>query len=30
MYLDANNLYGHATCRKLPLDNFKWIKNITK
>ena len=23
-YLDANNLYGLATCRKLPYGDFKW------
>ena len=23
-YLDANNLYGYAMIRKLPLNNFKW------
>ena len=23
MYLDANNLYGWAMCRKLPFNNFK-------
>ena len=23
-YLDANNLYGLAMCKKLPYDNFKW------
>ena len=27
MYLDANNLYRWAMCRKLPLNNFKWIDN---
>ena len=27
MYLDAKNLYGWAMCRKLPLNNFKWIEN---
>lgn len=24
-YLDANNLYGHAMCRKLPKDGFEWV-----
>ena len=27
MYLDANNIYGWAMCRKLPLNNFEWIDN---
>ena len=26
-YLDANNLYGLAMCKKLPLNNFKWHYN---
>ena len=30
MYLDANNLYGWAMCRKLPLNKFKWVKSISK
>ena len=24
-YLDANNLYGWAMCKKLPIDGFKWM-----
>jgi hypothetical protein len=24
VYLDANNLYGHAMCQHLPYKNFKW------
>ena len=27
MYLDANNLYGWAMCKKLPLNGFLWPKN---
>ena len=30
MYLDANNLYGWAMSQKLPLNGFKWIKNVSK
>ena len=26
-YLDANNLYGWAMCKKLPTNEFKWIEN---
>ena len=26
-YLDANNLYGLAMCKKLPYDNFNWHYN---
>ena len=29
-YLDANNLYGWAMSQKLPVDGFKWKKNILK
>ena len=28
-YLDANNLYGRAMCKKLPVGNFRWIKNLS-
>ena len=28
MYLDANNLYGWAMCKKLPVDGFKWIDDL--
>ena len=30
MYLDANNLYGWAMCKKLPLNGFLWAKNLYK
>ena len=26
-YLDANNLYGWAICKKLQVGNFKWLDN---
>ena len=29
-YLDANNLYGWAMSKKLPVNGFKWIKNVTE
>ena len=29
MYLDANNLYGWAMSQKLPVNGFKWVKNLS-
>ena len=29
-FLDANNLYGWAMYQKLPVDDFKWKKNMLK
>ena len=29
-HLDANNLYGCGMSQKLPVDGFKWKKNILK
>ena len=29
-YLDANNLYGWARSQKLPVNNFKWVKDTSK
>ena len=30
LYLDMNNLYGHAMSQYLPYANFKWVKNMNK
>ena len=30
LYLDMNNLYGHAMSQYLPYASFKWVKNIDK
>ena len=29
-YLDANILYGWAMSQKLPVNNFKWIEDLSK
>ena len=29
-YLDANNLYGRVMSQKLPVDDFKWTKKLTR
>ena len=29
MHVDANNLYGWAMSKKLPVDGFKWVDNIS-
>ena len=29
-HLDANNLYGWAMSQKLPVNNFKWVKDTSK
>ena len=30
MYWDANNLYGWEMSQKLPVNGFKWKKNVSK
>ena len=29
MYVDANNLYGYAMSKKLPVDCFKWADGLS-
>ena len=29
VYDDANNLYGFAMCKTLPVDGFKWVDNLS-
>ena len=29
MYVDANNLYGWAMCKKLPVGDFKWTDDLS-
>ena len=29
-YLDANKLYGQTILQKLPVNSFKWEKNVCK
>ena len=29
-YLDANNLYGWVMSQQLPVDGFKWVKDVSK
>ena len=29
-YDDANNLYGFAMIQQLPVDGFKWVKDVPK
>ena len=30
MYLDANNLYGWAMCKKSPVNDFEWAHDLSK
>ena len=30
LYLDMNNLYGSTMSQYLPINNFKWVKDINK
>ena len=30
MYLGANNLYGWTMSQKLPVNRFKWVKNLSR
>ena len=29
VYLDANNLYGWAMCKKLPVGDYKWVDDLS-
>ena len=29
-YLDANNLHGRALSQKLPINNFKWVEDVSR
>ena len=29
IYDDANNLYGFAMCKKLPVSDFKWVDELS-
>ena len=30
MYLGSNDLYGWAMSQKLPVNDFKWVKKLSK
>ena len=29
-YWDVNNLYGQAMLQKLPVNDFKWVENLSE
>ena len=30
IYMEANNLYGYAMSKKLPVDGFEWVEDLSK
>ena len=30
IYLDVNNLYGWAISQKVPINDFKWVTNLSR
>ena len=29
IYMDANNLYGYTMSKKLPVDGFEWVEDLS-